>query len=69
MKAQLMVHGSLSDENLESTINSTENMNDQIKEEASSQRNNISSEVKEVAVLKIKSFSITSKKAILGKLQ
>ena len=68
MKAQLMVHGSLSDENLESAINSTENMNDQIKE-ASSQRNNISSEVKEVAVLKIKSFSITSKKAILGKLQ
>ena len=68
MKAQLMVHGSLSDENLESTINSTENMNDQIKE-ASSQGNNISSEVKEVAVLKIKSFSITSKKAILGKLQ
>ena len=68
MIAQLMVHGSLSNENLESTINSTENMNDQIKE-ASSQRNNISSEVKEVAVLKIKSFSITSKKAILGKLQ
>ena len=47
MKAQLMVHGSLSDENLESTINSTENMNDQIKE-ASSQRNNISSEVKKL---------------------
>ena len=68
MIAQLMVHVSLSDENLESTINSTENMNDQIKE-ASSQRNNISSEVREVAVLKIKSFSITSKKAILGKLQ
>ena len=68
MIAQLMVHGSLSNENLESTINSTENMNDQIKE-ASSQRNNISSEVREVAVLKIKSFSITSKKAILGKLQ
>ena len=68
MIAQLMVHGSLSNENLESTINSTENMNDQIKE-ASSQRNNIFSEVNEVAVLKIKSFSITSKKAILGKLQ
>lgn len=68
MIAQLMVHGSLSNVNLESTINSTENMNDQIKE-ASSQRNNISSEVREVAVLKIKSFSITSKKAILGKLQ
>lgn len=67
MIAQLMVHGSLSNVNLESTINSTENMNDQIKE-ASSQRNNISSEVREVAVLKIKSFSITSKKAILGKL-